>query len=106
MALDLVENDLVDSVDVQPTQPIVQPKKETPVEKIPKEGPWTITPSGDAPQAIKEATSILLALCNQASDVNEIFKVNRAIYDKLKEEHKEVFDEIMIIFKAKKEEFK
>jgi hypothetical protein len=111
MALDLVENDLVDSVEVE--QKPIEVKKPEPVktvktEIIGGEGPWSlkVKPEGDWDVAVKEATSVLLALCERSDDVNNIFKINRTIYDKLKEEHKESYDAIMTIFKTKKEEFK
>lgn len=107
MALDLVENDLVDSVEVE--QKPVEVKKPAKIEKtIGGEGPWSlkVTTEGDWDIAVKEATSLLLQLCEKPEDVNSIFKINRSIYDKLKEDHKESYDEIMTIFKTKKEEFK
>ena len=107
MALDLVENDLVDSVEVE--QKPVELKKPAKIEKtIGGEGPWSlkVTTEGDWDIAVKEATSLLLQLCEKPEDVNSIFKINRSIYDKLKEDHKESYDEIMTIFKTKKEEFK
>ena len=107
MALDLVENDLVDSVEVE--QKPVELKKPAKIEKtIGGEGPWSlkVKPEGDWDIAVKEATSLLLQLCEKPEDVNSIFKINRSIYDKLKEDHKESYDEIMTIFKTKKEEFK
>lgn len=107
MALDLVENDLVDSVEVE--QKPVELKKPAKIEKtIGGEGPWSlkVTTEGDWDIAVKEATSLLLQLCEKPEDVNSIFKINRSIYDKLKEDHKESYDEIMTIFKTKKEELK
>jgi len=107
MALDLVENDLVDSVEVE--QKPVELKKPAKIEKtIGGEGSWglKVTTEGDWDIAVKDATSILLGLCEKPEDVNSIFKINRSIYDKLKEDHKESYDEIMTIFKTKKEEFK
>jgi hypothetical protein len=110
MALDLVENDLVDSVEPK-TEPKIEPKIETKkdeVKLVGGEGPWglKVKTEGDWDVAVKEATAILIQLCEKPEDINTIFKINRSIYDRLKEEHKESYDAIMTIFKTKKEELK
>jgi hypothetical protein len=110
MALDLVENDLVDSVEPQ-AKPKVEPKiepKAEPKKLEGKSGDWQLKVSteGDWDQAVKQATNILLSIAKTVDDVNNIYKVNRVIYDELKEKHKIVFDEIMNVFKITKEELK
>jgi len=106
MALDLVENDLVDSV--EPQAPKVEPKKAEPKKLEGKSGEWqlVVKEEGDWDQAVKQATNILLSLAKNVDDVNLIFKVNRVIYDELKEKHKVVYDELMNVFKITKEELK
>ena len=71
-----------------------------------KEGSWQITVSTNDlfQDAVKLATSTLLGITNTPADVDEIFKVNRVIYDKLKEEHNEVYAELLSAFKSKKKE--
>ena len=110
MALDLVENDLIDSVEPQEpkkVEPKIEPKIE-PKKLEGKSGEWQlkVTTEGDWDQAVKKATNILLSLAKSVDDVNNIYKVNRIVYDELKEKHKVVFDEIMNVFKITKEELK
>ena len=110
MALDLTENDLIDSVEPQEpkkVEPKIEPKIE-PKKLEGKSGEWQlkVTTEGDWDQAVKKATNILLSLAKSVDDVNNIYKVNRIVYDELKEKHKVVFDEIMNVFKITKEELK
>ena len=85
MALDLVENDLVDSAEPQ------KPKLEG------KEGEWQLKVSteGNWGENVKKATNLLLSICGSVDDINNTFKVNRVIYDKLKSENNAVYEEIM-----------
>ena len=109
MALDLVENDFVDSVEPQ-IETKIEPKIEPKV--IPKlsgkEGSWQIKVSeeGDWDKAVLSGTNILIQLAKKQEDINDIFKVNRIIYDALKQKHKETYEDIMTLFKTKKEELK
>lgn len=113
MALDLVENDLIDSVEPQtkPAIKLVEVKAEPKIEPKTidgKDGEWQlkVNTEGEWEQVVKQATNILLAIAKKPEDVNNIFKVNRVIYDELKSKHKTVYDEIMNIFKITKEELK
>jgi hypothetical protein len=117
MALDLVENDLIDSVEPQakPSIKLVEVKAEPRVEvktepkKLEgKSGDWQLKVSteGEWEQAVRQATNLLLAIAEKPTDVDNIFKVNRVIYDELKEKHKAVYDEILTVFKTTKEELK
>ena len=110
MALDLVENDLIDSVEPQ-EKPKMEVKAEAKVEpkKLEgKSGEWQLKVStdGDWGVSVKQATNILLAIAKNPADVESIFKVNRVIYDELKEKHKTIYDEILAVFKITKEELK
>jgi ERF superfamily len=111
MACDLVESDLVDSVEPQekPREVKAEPKVETkPVKLEGKSGEWQLKVSteGDWGQSVKQATNVLLAIAEKPADVDNVFKVNRVIYDELKEKHKTVYDEILSVFKITKEELK
>ena len=109
MALDLVENDLIDSVEPQ-TKPAIKPAevKVEPKKLEGKSGEWQLKVStdGEWEQSVKQATNLLLSIAEKPTDVDNIFKVNRVIYDELKEKHKTVYDEILSVFKITKEELK
>ena len=109
MALDLVENDLIDSVEPQ-TKPPIKPAevKVEPKKLEGKSGEWQLKVSteGEWEQSVKQATNLLLSIAEKPTDVDNIFKVNRVIYDELKEKHKTVYDEILSVFKITKEELK
>jgi hypothetical protein len=111
-AMAIVEHDALDAKtgEVEPqakTTPKVEPKIE-PKKLEGKSGDWQlkVTTEGDWEQAVKQATNILLSIAKTVDDVNNIYKVNRVVYDELKEKHKIVFDEIMNVFKITKEELK
>jgi hypothetical protein len=118
MALDLVENDLVDSVEPktptkteEPVKKIVAKEEPKIVQKMSgKEGSWQIKTNEMSEEewgkCIKDATQTLLCIAEKQEDVNDIFKVNRVIYDRLKSDYKSIYDEIMTQFKTKKEELK
>jgi len=123
MALDLVEHDSVDAVEppakvevkakVEPkVETKEEPKEETPKPKIDsanlkgKEGPWQLKlkEEGEWQVTVQEATNILLAIAKTKDDVNNIYKVNRVIYDKLKETNITVYEEIINVFNITKKE--
>lgn len=121
MAMEIVENDAIDAAEpvkyVEPTKPVVKkdPPKEEPKEEVKEEpklegksGSWQISVSNSQENwdvAVKEATDVLLQLVESADHVNEIFKTNRNIYDKLKAENKEIYDAILLSFKTNKEKW-
>lgn len=117
MALDLVEHDSVDAVEPPAKVELkvvqkVEPKADTPKPKIDssnlkgKEGPWQLKlkEEGEWQETVKEATNILLAIAKSKDDVNNIYKVNRVIYDKLKETNIAVYEEIINVFNITKKE--
>jgi len=114
MAFEICEHDSLDAVtgkDTVPEKPakvfVKEPIKEVKEEVIKgKEGSWQITVSTNEEfqDSVKLATSSLLALTSTPADVDEIFKVNRVIYDRLKEEHNEVYADLLTSFKSKKKE--
>jgi len=108
MALDLVENDLIDSVEPQ-AKPAVKVEEKTEPKKLEgKSGDWQLKVSmdGDWGQSVKQATNLLLSIAQKPADVDNIFKVNRVIYDELKEKQKAIYEEILTVFKITKEELK
>jgi hypothetical protein len=114
MAFEICEHDSLDAVtgketgkeitNEKPVKPVVKEVKEEVING--KEGPWQITVSTNDlfQDAVKLATSTLLAITNTPADVDEIFKVNRIIYDKLKAEHNDIYAELLSAFKSKKKE--
>ena len=70
-----------------------------------KVGDWQlkVEESGNWADAVKAATDVCLTFAKAPEDVQNIFKNNRVIYDKLKEENKPIYDDIMTQFKATKE---
>jgi hypothetical protein len=109
MACDLVESDLVDSVEPQEKPKEVKAEPKTEPKKLEgKSGEWQLKVSteGDWGQSVKQATNILLAIAEKSADVDNVFKVNRVIYDELKEKNKTIYHEILSTFKTTKEELK
>ena len=118
MAFEICEHDSLDAVtgkeitNEKPVKPVFKEVVKEVVKEVKeetisgKEGSWQITVSTNDlfQDAVKLATSTLLGITNTPADVDEIFKVNRVIYDKLKEEHNAVYAELLSAFKSKKKE--
>jgi hypothetical protein len=109
MAMEIVEHDAVDAAP-QDEKPKAKPKAEPKLETVKgKDAPWQITIAEKEPGgfsgALKECTDLLLEMCESAENVNAIFQTNRALYDKLKEENKVIYDEILEAFKTRKTSF-
>jgi hypothetical protein len=117
-AMEIVEHDALDATTGSETVNAKQPFKPAtkadikPVEQAPKvlagkDGEWQLKVLEDADGnwagAVKAATDVCLGIAEKVEDVNNIFKNNRLIYDKLKEENKVVYDEILAALKATKE---
>ena len=117
-AMEIVEHDALDATTGAETTNAKQPFKPatkadiTPVAQAPKvlagkDGEWQLKVLEDADGnwagAVKAATDVCLGIAEKVEDVNNIFKNNRLIYDKLKEENKVVYDEILAALKATKE---
>ena len=117
-AMEIVEHDALDATTGSeapslkpPFKPIakaeVKPVAEAPKVLAGKPGEWQLKVVEDADGnwagAVKEATDVCLGIAEKVEDVNNIFKNNRLIYDKLKEENKVVYDEILAALKATKE---
>lgn len=113
-AMEIVEHDILDaSLGAEPkAKPVVKtpvgdikPKVHTVMEG--KVGDWQLKVDDSQEnwgQAVKAATDVCLSFAEKIDDVNSIFRNNRVIYDKLKEEHADVYADIMEVFKAKKAE--
>jgi hypothetical protein len=108
-AMAIVEHDALDAsepIKEEPEKPKAKPKLET---VKGKDSPWQITIAEKEPGgfsgALKECTDLLLGVCESAENVNAIFQTNRALYDKLKEENKVIYEEILEAFKTRKTSF-
>lgn len=116
-AMEIVEHDILDASlgaepPAKPKPPVVKtpvgdlkPKVHTVMEG--KVGDWQLKVDESQPhwgEAVKAATDICLGFAEKVEDVNSIFRNNRIIYDKLKEEHADIYADIMEVFKSKKAE--
>ena len=87
-------------------------KAKKPVEKVTagKPGEWQITlketEGGDWAQAILDAVEVALELAKSADDVNNIFRVNKVHFDRLKEEAPTVYADALEMLKKFKSSFK
>jgi hypothetical protein len=115
-AMEIVEHDALDATTgsetvnaKQPFKPAtkadIKPVAEAPKVLAGKVGDWQlkVEESGNWGDAVKAATDVCLTFAKTPEDVQNIFKNNRVIYDKLKEENKPTYDDIMTQFKATKE---
>lgn len=112
-AMAIVEHDALDASEPIKEEKKSEPKKESkPVQKDPvkiegKDEPWQLKVEDvdgvSWQDAVHKATDTALTFANTTEDVLSIFKVNRNIYDKLKVEAKDVYDQIMDKFKQQKE---
>jgi ERF superfamily len=113
MAMEIVENDVVDAAEpkaapIKPT-PKVEPKEEPKAEpkKLDlkgKPGSWQIqiTGEGEWDTLIMQSANILLEVARSPEDCVNIFKVNHSIFEKMKQEYPDQYTELMATFKARK----
>jgi ERF superfamily len=125
-AMELCENDPIDSsppVEVKVEEP---PKKYKPVNPKPafpkdsKEFPglkeigegddamveWQIKLKSDDGKGIVEATKLAINSAQTPEDVQSIYRVNKAHYERLKTEFPPHYEELLDMFKSRKEELK
>jgi hypothetical protein len=125
-ALEIVENDIIDSSPqkveepkalpkVEPkAEPKAEPKKPVKGDKLPPEWSepnpkWTI--EIDAPtleqwcKLLVDCTKLNLSMAKSEDDVKEMYKVNRQHYDKVKTESPDVHAQVMDLFKEAKGKF-
>jgi hypothetical protein len=70
--------------------------------------PWQmkVDKSGDWVQATAEAVNLLINLAKKPEDVNNIYKVNKKLFEELKVENEKKYDEIFALFKTTKNDLK
>jgi hypothetical protein len=123
-AMEIVEHDIIDASAGAESKPVREalpkparealPKPtlpEKPVEKVTAgtPGEWQITlrerKDGDWAQAIVDATDLALQLAKSEADVQNIFKVNRVHFNRLKNDTPTMYDEVLEKFKQVKSKF-
>lgn len=114
-AMEIVENDIIDKTHNKNEQRPVEVKKpadpKKPVEKVTsgKGGEWNIVlterEDGDWAGAIMDAVKVALELAKSADDVNNIFKVNKSHFERLKEETPTIYADALEILKKAKQSF-
>jgi hypothetical protein len=111
--MEIVEHDALDAVtgaDEPAKKPVVKtpvgdlkPKVHTVMEG--KVGDWQLKVDDSQENwgnAVKAAADVCLTFAEKVEDVNNIFKNNRIIFDKLKEEHADIYADVMDVFKSTK----
>lgn len=101
MAMEISENDLVDAQE--------SPPKANPSKLEGRPGAWQLKISSEVEGGIanwtaelKRLVDLALGFAKSTDDVNEIFRVNRAIFDTLKGEDEYVYAEVLEMFKNTK----
>jgi hypothetical protein len=110
LAMDIVEVDLVDAA--APAEPVKKPKSVESKEKQTVQGKdreWRITiaeSDGEWQLGMHDATELILNFAESKDNVVKIFQTNRNLYDRLKEEHADIYADVMQLFTAAKAKFK
>jgi hypothetical protein len=101
----------------QAEKPVEKPAAPTPPPKVPakvegKPGRWQITVKTDPAATpvefvniVSEATVLCLEQTTSQAEVMEVFKVNRALFDKVKELDDGCHKDLLEAFKTKKDSF-
>jgi hypothetical protein len=108
MAMEIVENDVVDAGEQPPKKAEPKPEHKEPQEEKPKPKPvaikgkdtaWQINVDEKEPgvwqDIVLNAVDAMIGFAESKKDVLQIFKVNRNIFDKLQAEQKETYDTII-----------
>lgn len=118
LALELVEADSVDAekqiekketIKIDPPKPKQKPLPIPPPFKndmVQWEIKVTESTEANWGDIVMDAAKVCLELTKSAEDVQNIFKTNRTLFDKLKVEHPEQYDELLDLFKKEKLSFK
>jgi len=115
LAMEIVEADAIDSEEQEvKREPIkIAPKAKPPAKIEGKDMPWQlkITAKPDASEQdwinlVIDSTQLALQAATSEKDVMDIFKVNRVIYDKLKEVNEQDYTSLVGEFSAKNNSFK
>lgn len=121
-AMEIVEHDAIDAS--EPSKPTKAPEPvkiekvtpaatgKAPVKVEGRPGTWQLTVTADSENnlqawigVVMDATRLAFTAAQSQKDVMDIFKVNRAIFDKLKQEAPEDHELLMSEFKTAKDKF-
>lgn len=120
-AMEIVENDIIDSAPSAEPKPAPKPEPKPEPKPTPKppvkmqggDGPWQLkvtaepgTDVGDWIIIVMDAARHGLAQAGSEKDVMDLFKINRVIFDKLKEFSADDHANLMADFKTKKDTLK
>jgi hypothetical protein len=122
MAMEIVENDVVDSVEPKSPEPKpylkgadegikkVMPKPEQKKKEFfDTSEPWQVSvdvTKDGWPDVVKQGIEMLIKLAKKPEDVNSIYKINMQLLEQLKIKDVATFDEIFATFKTTKETLK
>ena len=112
-AMEIVEHDALDASDEAEVKKEVKAPPKPPAKIEGKEGAFRLKVTTDPDATVEqwvnivtEATVIALDNAKNEADVMQIFKVNRNIFDRLKDDAPENYKDLMEAFKRTKEKFK
>ena len=113
MAMEIVESDTVDAEKQEVKSEPVKVATKPPAKIEGKELPWQLKLTAkegctteEWVTLVMQATSIQLNVAQTESDVTNIFKVNRNIFDKLKEADEDQYKAVLASFKLYKDRLK
>lgn len=106
MAMEIVEHDAVDAAP-QEEKPKPKPKTPPPLSGKGEDVSWNITidPNADWKESAVLGITKALDFAVSIADVESIWKVNRAIFDRLKEDDKVTYDDLLAILGTHKKKF-
>lgn len=110
VALEIVEHDVLDATTGSEVSKADKPVAKTPRPAVSSEAPKLVSSAIKVDpnvtnwvQAAIDATHVALDLADSAADVMDVFKTNRAVYDRLKTEDAASYETLMQLFKTIKE---
>lgn len=113
MAMEIVENDAVDAVEpIAPKKPPVKDPVDPPKAKVHttldgKPGDWQIKVADESNlPAVVAAVEIMLGLVTKEDDVKAIFQNNRNIFDAMKANYPQDYEDVLNKFKETKDKLK
>jgi len=111
MAMEIVEGDAIDATTgAEPPKPKPEPKPEPKADTnlAGQGGEWQLiveAPAGvDWSKAVLDTVTMVLSTTTNAADVQTIYRKNKVIFDRLKEENKETYETVLTLFKTRKTE--
>ena len=109
MAMEIVEHDAIDGLPQEEKKPEPKAKKAAPVPMSGKdpERDWniTVTEGADWKDSIVLGVTNALDMAEKLSDVENIWKANRPLFDRLKEEDKPTYDDLLSMLGSYKQKF-